>query len=70
MFCDCAEDKAVFCDCAEDKAGSGDCAEEETVFGDSAKEIDSVCVGRDCAEQLCSMTSNQGEESKLDVTGV
>jgi hypothetical protein len=48
----------------------GDCAEEETMFGDCAEEIDSVCVGSDCAEQVCSMTNNQGKESKMDVTGV
>ena len=44
--------------------------EDEIVSGGGDELINSVCVGRDCAEQVCSMTNNQGKKSKVDVTSV
>ena len=44
--------------------------EDGIVTRDGDEVMDSVCVGRVCTEQVCSMTNSQGEESKVDVTGV
>ncbi|GMY09968.1 hypothetical protein FCV25MIE_05207 [Fagus crenata] len=40
------------------------------VTRDGEEVMDSVCVERFWTEQGCSMTNSQGEESKVDVTGV